>query len=167
MTNRCAIAIVLALGAASCCRRAAPQAIAAERIVVVGGATYRTARAGGVIVLVRRELGDVAGLGDAQLAGPTIEAAQRTPHARLAGARAWLSVSQLAPPDAAYLAAQRGIQELGDDYAQRGTHDDTGNYVKMAELDLGRDPARAARTLRRALEDRIRLYTKRYSAEAR
>lgn len=157
---------MLALGSSACCRRATPHAITAERIVVDDD-TYRAARTGGVIVLVRRELGDVVGLGDAQLVSPTVEAAQQTPHVRLAGARAWLSISQVAPPEAAYVAAQRGIQELGEDYARRGAHDDTGNYVKMAEFNLGRDPAQAARTLRRALEDRIQLYLKRYSAEAR
>jgi hypothetical protein len=129
----------------------------AERIVASADMTLRERSDGQTEILVVRAQGDVRAPGDATVSGPP------APHVRLAGARAWLAVSQLASGADAYAAVKAGLGELGQDYAPRGAIDDTNSLLRIAEI--ADDPAKAADAARKALVDRIAMYVRRYQGE--
>jgi hypothetical protein len=133
-----------------------------ERIAAADSATLRSTRAGDVMILVDRSLGDAHASGDARVLGITIDAARASPHRRLAAARAWLAVSQLANVDA-YAAAKRGIEELGRDYAPKYFIDDTSRAIHRAEDYLEHDRAGAAGELQSVLRERIYMYARKYA----
>ncbi len=84
-------------------------------------------------------------------------------HARLAGARAWLSVSQrlldTGAVEDALTGARSGIAELGDAYAGDDVDDDTELKALAAEDELANGDRSVATTLLlRVLESRAQLY---------
>ena len=91
-----------------------------------------------------------------------------SPHARLAAARAWLTIAAAlsATPAGAYQAAVRGTTELGPDYAGKGVRDET--HVKEMgakdEFDAGHENV-AANLMVRVLRSRIAMYQQRYATE--
>jgi hypothetical protein len=92
----------------------------------------------------------------------------RSPHARLAGARAWLSVAEAlsAAPADAYEAAVRGAKELGPDYAARGVREETHLKEWSAQEQAEKDDfASAAELMIRVLRSRISMYEQKYNSE--
>ena len=95
-----------------------------------------------------------------------------SPHAKLAGARAWAAVGAqcLSAGDAANaaVAARAGLKELGDDYRPRGVKDDTLMKIDAAEERIA-DGATAdgASVLLRQLDTRIQLYVQNHAPEVR
>ena len=92
----------------------------------------------------------------------------RSPHARLAGARAWLSVAEAlsAAPADAYEAAVRGAKELGPDYAARGVREETHLEEWSAHEQAEKhDYASAAELAIRVLRSRISMYEQKYKSE--
>ncbi|HSD91213.1 MAG TPA: hypothetical protein VLB44_27005 [Kofleriaceae bacterium] len=91
-----------------------------------------------------------------------------SPHARLAGARAWLTIAEAlsTTPAGAYQAAGRGAAELGPDYAGKGVRDETHMKEMGAkdEFDAGREKV-AADLMLRVLRSRIAMYQQRYATE--
>ena len=91
-----------------------------------------------------------------------------SPHARLAAARAWLTIAAAlsATPAGAYQAAVRGTTELGPDYAGRGVRDETTTNEVFAKHDFetGKE-ADAAEVMVRILRSRIAMYARRYASE--
>jgi hypothetical protein len=99
-------------------------------------------------------------------AGEALVRADGASHSALAGARAWLALSQgreVAGDTAGAIdAARAGLAELGERYFERSKPviDDTRMHVDLAEEHLEQgQPAEAARRLRRALEMRLAMYT--------
>lgn len=91
-----------------------------------------------------------------------------TPHAALAGSRAFLMLGQerLRAGDfpRAIAAAQAGLKELGQDYAPRTTLDDTSLTVRVAQDSVEQGyPERGARQILRALGARHRLYVRKHA----
>jgi hypothetical protein len=129
----------------------------AERVIASPDMTLRERSDGLTEILVVRAQGDVRAPGDATVRGAP------APHVRLAGARAWLAVSQLATGADAYAAVKAGLAELGNDYAPRGAIDDTTSLLRIAES--ADDPMKAADAARKALVDRIAMYVRRYREE--
>jgi hypothetical protein len=118
-----------------------------------------------VPVTVEREWEGHHASGSATLKGMTPDAAQRSPLARVAAARAWLAIlDELADePVAAYGAAKHALDELGTDY--RGKHDgklvtdDTGSTLRLAGMAADKGGvAEAAKMARRVLEQRLDMY---------
>ncbi len=95
-----------------------------------------------------------------------------SPHAKLAGARAWAAVGAqcLSADDAANaaVAARSGLKELGDDYRPNGVKDDTLMKIDAAEERITDGAAGdGASGLLRQLDTRILLYVKKHVAEVR
>lgn len=91
-----------------------------------------------------------------------------SPHARLAGARAWLLVAESlsGTPADAYEAAVRGAKELGPDYAGRGVREETHLKEWSAQEKFEKqDFASAAELMIRVLRNRIAMYENKYSSE--
>jgi hypothetical protein len=91
-----------------------------------------------------------------------------SPHSRLAGARAWLAlaVALASSPADAYAAADRGVAELGPDYAGRGVKEETSlkergarEYFEEQKFDA------AAEWMLLVLRHRIAMYERKYKAE--
>lgn len=92
----------------------------------------------------------------------------RSPHARLAGARAWLSVAEAlaGTPAEAYEAAVRGAKELGPDYAARGVREETHLEEWSAHEHFENQQfAPAAKLMIRVLRSRISMYAQNYKSE--
>lgn len=94
--------------------------------------------------------------------------ATRSPHARLAAARAWLmiSVALSSTPADAYQAAAGGVSELGTNYAASGVYEETHVKEMTAQYahKTGRDQL-AAEIMVRVLRSRIAMYQHRYATE--
>ena len=147
----------LALLFAAACSGQPRPVQSAERIVASADMTLRERADGRTEILVLRAQGDVRAPGDATVTGAPVA------HVRLAGARAWLAVSQLATGADAYAAVKAGLAELGNDYAPRGAIDDTSSLLRIAQN--ADDPVKAADASRKALVDRIAMYLRRYQGE--
>lgn len=136
----------------------------ADQIVMVDDKTFHVRAGGDVEVTVTRAFGDTRGSGSVTLVRADLDGARRSPHLRVAGARAWLDIAKTLTgrPQLAYQAAHRGIDELGTEYARRGLVDDTGNFVLMARTEIDSNPPHAASLVLRVLATRIRLYLQRH-----
>jgi hypothetical protein len=112
---------------------------------------------------VERTQADRSAPGEVQLR----DASAQGSHERLAGARAWLGLTEQAlaegDPGAAVGAAQAGLDELGEEYAPDGVEDDTTLKVYAAdELVADGDAEGGARMLLDLLRERAALYAERY-----
>jgi len=157
------IAIVMLM---ACSAAPPPVAIVPGRSAVIGDNTFRT-QATGTIVTARRVLGEQAATGQALLKQVDLGPAQHSPHIRLAGARAWFALARdltKSSPHSAYEAAHHGASELGPDYAKPTVVDDTHTkqWLAEGEAEHGHHD-RAAYTMTRVLQSRIRLYERRYA----
>ncbi len=100
------------------------------------------------------------------LRGMSLDEARRSIYVRVAAGRAWLEISRelSASPDAAYVAAKHGLDELGstlDLPAKPIIIDDTDNHVHIAEDQAEHGHfADAASELAHALETRIAIFNK-------
>lgn len=141
----------------------------AEQLVAVGDTTFHMRSDGSVDVTVTRASGDARGPGRVTLVHGDLDEARQSPHLRLAGARAWLGIAErlAGTPLLAYQAAHRGIDELGAEYARRGTADDTGSFILLAGTVIDTAPARAAALVVGVLTERIRLYVRRHHPRVR
>lgn len=90
------------------------------------------------------------------------------PHAGAGGARAWLALGeQLADgsPAEAVACAEKGLEELGADYADRTVRDDTSMKIALARSMAADQPADAAATLLRMLSERLEMYQELHEVE--
>jgi len=125
-------------------------------------------RPGGCEVTAERELGGVRGTGRVAVAmAPGADGPP--PHAALAAGRAWHSVAsellRRGQAEDAAQAVERGLDELGGDYAPPGTKDDTGMKGDAARGRLRESPGPAAASLLRVLDSRLALYADRWAGE--
>ncbi len=91
-------------------------------------------------------------------------------HQQLAGSRAWLALGQEflkhQDPEAAIYCARAGLAELGDDYTDPQTVDDTGMKLLAAQERIKKGfAADGATVMLRMLETRTKLYAKLHAAE--
>lgn len=115
-----------------------------------------------------RNAGGRSATGEARVEAPTATDALR--HGKVAAARAWHTLGQLAldagDDPSAVEAARHGLRDLGDTYCPRGVDDDTELKVLAADelLKAGRKRD-AASTLLRSLTGRIALYLERFASD--
>ena len=91
-------------------------------------------------------------------------------HQRLAGSRAWLALGleflKTPDPEAAIHCARAGLAELGDDYTDPQTVDDTDMKILAAQERIKKGfAADGATVMLRMLETRTKLYAKLHEAE--
>jgi len=125
--------------------------------------------AGEWVIEVRREWEGHAALGRAVVRAASAPAPAQDPHVKLAGARAWLRLGQehlaAGQAQAAVACAERGLEELGGDYAPLTAVDDTVLKLAAAEEELRAGRAdNAASTMLRMLDARTRLYLEKHRA---
>jgi hypothetical protein len=141
-----------------------------ERVWFIEDLLVRVEPDGAVSVTVQEERSDARGVGTVRLARVTPEDAARSPHVRLARARALYALAErlVSDPSASYEVALRGVEVLGT-FMLPGVVDETQTKIWLAADVRERDPSRvaeAARMVRDALRTRLRLYTRRWHAEA-
>jgi hypothetical protein len=123
--------------------------------------------AGEWVVEAGREWEGHTGVGRAVVRAAAAPAPGQEPHAKLAGARAWLGLGRerlaAGQATAAVGCARRGLDELGGDYAPLTATDST--VLKLAaadeELAAGRTD-NAASTMLGMLDARTRLYAEKH-----
>jgi hypothetical protein len=139
---------------------------ASNRAVVMTASnpdTVEPQRAGAWSLQAERHLGGRTAHGTAIVIAPDRPDPASSPHARLAGARAWsaLGAQYLSAGDAtsAAAAARAGLQEIGDGYCPPGVDDDTMLKISAAEERIADGAvADGATGLLRMLDTRIQLY---------
>ncbi len=130
--------------------------------------TIEPAGAGRWRVRAERTHAGASGAGETLLALTYAPGTDETPHAGYAGARGWLVVAR-ALNDAgnfveARAAARFGVDELGPDYADPATIDDTDMKLLAADDQATQGkPDNAARVYISVLENRLALYKMLYS----
>lgn len=135
------------------------------QVVVDGGSTFRTKDHNAIEVTVVRSLEAATGTGIALLHDMDLDTARRSPLVRVAAARAWLEIADRlkTEPHQAYVAARRGVDELGQLYLEKRVLDDTGNYLLGAEDAAQRgNEAGAVITVEKVIRSRIALYVRGY-----
>jgi hypothetical protein len=155
------LAAVLAMTISAACGSHDRPVVRPGQTITVGDTTFRTHEGDRIEVSIVRTFHDQHATGVAMLHGVSLEAAQRSPLVRVAIARAWLSIAQTlaTEPAAAYEAARRGIDELRTEYRKAGIIDDTGQWIRLAEMAANADDiGTAASQLIKALRERVDLY---------
>jgi hypothetical protein len=120
-----------------------------------------------VAVSVTRAMGQQSKTGVVILRRTPMSEAEHSVLVRIAAARAWLMLCHSdIDPVQAWVAAQRGVAELGVEYlfTKRRIHDDTSNDVHIAELFESRgDLAGATQRMSDVLKKRIMMYARVFS----
>ena len=161
MSVRAARALLAVLLAA--CPGPVKPSVTPGQVAVVGDASFRARNDGGISVTVTHTFEGHTASGTAVLEGMDLETAKRSVLVRVAGARAWLAITEALGSDPArrYLAAQRAVDELGTEYrkARPTLIDDTGKHLQLALVLVEQgDQAAAADELVHAVESRLALY---------
>ncbi len=168
MNRGCEVALVFLLVATGCHQRPVPWSpvAASEQVLAVGDVVYRVEPDNSIVVHVAVTLEGVSAPGSARLLRVSLEAAQRSPHLKLARGRAWYALAHKlrAQPPLAFEAARRGFEEIGL-VIEVGVNEHTDWRMHNAETALQTDPPRAVEMITFVLKRRLFRYTRRWHRE--
>lgn len=159
-----AACLLLAVLLAACSGTTKP-AVTPGQTAVIGDATFLVREDGRISVTVTRTFEGQTASGLAVLQDIDLETAKHSVLVRVAGARAWLAITQAFEhdPPHRYLAAQRAVEELGTEYrkARPNLIDDTNKHLLIAQqLAEQGDQAAAADEVLLTLQSRLALYVR-------